>query len=79
MTQRLDQMIVNDVNSNAPFPCEICGSIEHITLNCQVRSPFPKTLVKLTIFKTSTRDQPMILILVPIIRVEKITRISHIV
>jgi len=22
------------------LPCEICGSIEHVTLNCQVESPF---------------------------------------
>jgi len=28
------------VNSSAPSPCEICGSIEHVTLNCQVGSPF---------------------------------------
>ena len=40
MTKRLDQMNVNAVNSSAPSPCEICGSIEHISLNCQVGSPF---------------------------------------
>jgi len=40
MTQRLDQLNVNSVNSSAPSPCEICGSIEHISLNCQVRSLF---------------------------------------
>ena len=40
MTQRLDQMNVNAVNSSGPSPCKICGSIEHITLNCQVGSPF---------------------------------------
>jgi len=40
MTQRLDRMNVNAVNSNAPAPCEICGSIKHVTLNCQVESPF---------------------------------------
>jgi len=33
MTKRLDQMNVNAVNSNAPFPCEIYGSIEHISLH----------------------------------------------
>jgi len=40
MSQRLDRMNVNAVNSSAPTPCEICGSIEHLTLNCQVGSPF---------------------------------------
>jgi len=40
MTQRLDCMNVNVVNSSAPPPCEICYSIEHVTLNCQVGSPF---------------------------------------
>ena len=34
MTQRLDRMNVDAVNSRAPFPCEICGSVEHVTLNC---------------------------------------------
>ena len=37
MTKRLDQ---HAVNSSAPSPCEICGSIEHISLNYQVGSPF---------------------------------------
>ena len=39
-TQRLDGMNINAVNSSAPSPCEIYGSIMHITLNCQVGSPF---------------------------------------
>ena len=40
MTQRLDRMNVNAVNFSAPPPCEICGSVDHLTLSCQVRSPF---------------------------------------
>ena len=40
MTQRLDRMNVNAVNSIAPSPYEICGFIEHVNLNCQVGSPF---------------------------------------
>jgi len=40
MTQRLDRMNVSAVNSNAPSPYETYGSIKHITLNCQVGSPF---------------------------------------
>ena len=33
MTQRLDRMNVNAVNSNALPLCEICGSVDHLTLN----------------------------------------------
>jgi len=40
MTQRLNRMDVNAVNSSAPSPCEIFCSIEHVTLNCQVGSLF---------------------------------------
>jgi len=40
MTQRLDRLNVNSVNSNALSPYDTCGSIEHITLHCPVRSPF---------------------------------------
>jgi len=34
MTRRLDRMNVNAMNSSAPSPYEICGSVEHVTLNC---------------------------------------------
>ena len=40
MTKRLDQLNVNAANSSAPSPCEICVSIEHISLHCPVGSPF---------------------------------------
>jgi len=40
MTHRLDQININAMNSTAPSPCEICGSIEHTILHCQVGSPF---------------------------------------
>ena len=40
MTQKLDHMNVNAINSSAPTLCEICGSVDHLTLNCQVGSPF---------------------------------------
>jgi len=33
-------MNVNAVSFSAPPPCEIYGSIDHLTLNCQVGSPF---------------------------------------
>jgi len=51
VTQSLDRMNVNAVNSSAPFPCKICGSMELVTLNCKFRVLFSKTLVKLTMFK----------------------------
>jgi len=44
MAQKLDQINVNTVNSSAPSPCEICGSAEHVTLSCQVWSPFSQDL-----------------------------------
>ena len=34
MTQWLEFMNVNAFNSSASPPCAICGSIEHLTLNC---------------------------------------------
>jgi len=41
MTQRLERLNMNALNSSAPPPsCEICGSIDHFTENCQVGSPF---------------------------------------
>jgi len=51
MTHRLDQMNVNAVNYSALPPCKICGSIEHMTPNFQVGSPFPKALKKFIMFK----------------------------
>jgi len=40
ITKRFDQLDVNAVNSSVPSLCEICGSIEQISLHCPVRSPF---------------------------------------
>jgi len=41
MTQKLDKLNVNTVNSCVPFPlCDRCGSLEHLTENCQVGNPF---------------------------------------
>ena len=35
MTQRLDHLNVNSASSSAPPPsCEICGSADHLTMNC---------------------------------------------
>ena len=41
MTQRLDRLNANVASSTGPTPsCEICGSIDPLTVTCQVRSPF---------------------------------------
>jgi len=41
MTQKLDKLNVNAVNSCAPFPlCDRCGALDNVTENCQVGNPF---------------------------------------
>jgi len=41
MTQKLDKLNVNAVNSCALSPCcDRCGSLDHLTKNCQVGNPF---------------------------------------
>jgi len=41
MTQKLDKLNVNAVNSCALSPCcDICGSLDHVTENFQVGNPF---------------------------------------
>ena len=37
MTQKLEKLNVNAVNSCAPSPlCDRCGVLDHVTENCQV-------------------------------------------
>ena len=41
MTQKLDKLNVNAVSSCAPSSlCDKCGSLEHVSENCQVGNPF---------------------------------------
>ena len=41
MSQRLECLNVNSVSSNAPsLSCEICGSVDHLTVNCQIGTLF---------------------------------------
>jgi len=48
MTQKLDRLNVSTVNSCAPSPsCDRCGSLYHVTENCQVRNPFPPSLLSI--------------------------------
>ena len=45
MTQTLDRLSVNAVNSSIPSPtCDRCGSLDHETLNCQVENRFSPLL-----------------------------------
>ena len=45
MTQKLDRLNVNAVNSCTPSPiCDRCGSHDHVTENCQVGNPFAPSL-----------------------------------
>ena len=78
MTQSLDRINVNAVNSSAPSPCEICGSTEHVTLNSQVGSPFPKDFNEVSYVQNFNPRLLMTLTLVPTIRVGGIIRISQI-
>jgi len=39
--QRLEWLNVNSISSSMPsLTCEICGSADHLAMNCQVESPF---------------------------------------
>jgi len=41
MTPKLDKLNVNAVNSYVPSPsCDRCGSLDHVTENCEVGNPF---------------------------------------
>ena len=44
MTHRLDRLNVNAENSSAPLPPEICGSVDHLTINCQVGGLFAQDI-----------------------------------
>jgi len=69
MTQRLDRINANVVNSSASPPCEIFSSVKHVTLNCQVGSHYTQDSSEVNYVQIITRDRPMTFTLVPIIRV----------
>jgi len=47
MTQKLDKLNVNAVNSCGPFPlCDRYGALDHVTENCQVENPFAPPYVE---------------------------------
>jgi len=48
MTQKLDKLNVNAVNSCAPYPlCDRCGALDHVTENCQVGNPFASPMLSM--------------------------------
>jgi len=41
MSQKLERLDINSTSSNTPSPSyEIYGAVDHLTMNCQVGSPF---------------------------------------
>jgi len=43
ISKRLERLNVNFISSSTPFPsCAICGSIDHLIVNCQVGRPFAR-------------------------------------
>jgi len=61
MTKRLDKLNVNAINSSALPPCEICGSIKHISLHYPIGSPFsqgPNEANYVQIFNTRSTNDP---------------------
>jgi len=47
MTQKLDKLNVHAVNSCSPSPlCDKCGSLDHVSENCQVGNPFSPPYVE---------------------------------
>jgi len=59
MTQKLDKLNVNAVNSCAPSPCcDRCGSLDHITENCQVENPFAPPPVEHAAYVNNFQPRP---------------------
>jgi len=67
MTQRLDNLNVNVVNSSAPPPCEICDFLEHLTLNCHIGSPFAQNTSEVNYVNNFNPNRALTHILIPII------------
>ena len=45
MSQKLEFLNVNSVSSGTPSSsCDICGLVDHLTMHCQVNSPFAQDL-----------------------------------
>jgi len=59
MTQKLDKLYVNAVNSCAPSPsCDRCRSLDHVIENCQVGNPFSPPQVKHAAYVNNFQPRP---------------------
>jgi len=59
MTQKVDRLNVNAVNSCAPSPsCDRCDSLDHVTENCQVGNPWAPSLVEHVAYVNNIQPRP---------------------
>jgi len=59
MTQRLDKLDVNAVNSCAPSPyCDKCSSLDHVIENCKVGNPLAPPPVKHVAYVNNSQPRP---------------------
>ena len=59
MTQKLDKLNVHIVNSCTPSPlCDRCGTVEHVTKNCQVGNPFAPPHVEHVAYVSNFQPRP---------------------
>jgi len=58
-TRKLDKLHVNAVNSCAPSPsCDRCGSLDHVTENCQVGNPFAHPPIEYVAYMNNFQPMP---------------------
>jgi len=59
MTQKLDKLNVNAVNSCAPSPlCDGCGALDHVIENCQVGNSFASPHVEHAVYVNNFQPWP---------------------
>ena len=59
MTQKLNKLNDNAVNSCAPSPlCDRCGALDHVTENCQVGNPFAPPHVEHAAYVNNFQPRP---------------------
>ena len=45
ISQKLERLNINSISSSTPSPsCDICESVDHLTVHCQVGSPFAQNV-----------------------------------
>jgi len=59
MTQKLDRLNVNTMNSCTPSTtCDRCGSLDHVTVNCQVGDPLAPSPSELVAYVNNFQPRP---------------------